>query len=413
MPSSPNTPMSPSARNIPDHRVDRQRNPHLPTELWTIIIRMAAHLPLDFDFTSGDTWEVPTVIKFKQIMETKFSLMIVSRQFNAIVSEFLFEFVYISTMRLSLSIASQKEWDRKRTWRHSGLKKAMAKPNMPVSRPTNVTDLSSHANVNIRYLFVEENGGSHRSDYDVSLANFLKSKCCSNLVGLFIASDWQNWMSTPTTIAAIPSGLKFLSWNAPANGHEFSALLARLSSSLERLRIRRVRGASRITFPKVTHYAQVRGRGFGDLPDEWEMPSLTHLTLGFGRSDGMIAVYPTSLLDDFEYLQLHLRPRSCARVTVEQTTIATPHPTMHPIIIICHEIHDLGLSFASVPELVQAVLQICHRDRFPKMKAVDIFGVHLHTTSPWRLRIVGEAETLLQGLTQCLSIPGVEVRVMS
>ncbi|TDL22336.1 hypothetical protein BD410DRAFT_788589, partial [Rickenella mellea] len=88
---------------------------------------MATHFPLDFDFTSDHPREGTTALYFKQTMATKLSLMLVSRRFNAIVSEFLFEFVYISTVRLAASIKSQETWDRKRlgTWQRYGWRKAL------------------------------------------------------------------------------------------------------------------------------------------------------------------------------------------------------------------------------------------------------------------------------------------------
>ncbi|TDL22337.1 hypothetical protein BD410DRAFT_864538 [Rickenella mellea] len=395
----------------------------LPTELWVIIIRMAAHFPLDFDFTSYDPWEEATVFNFKQTMSTKFSLTLVSRQFNGIVSEFMFEFVYISTMQLSMSIASQEEWDRNqlRPWRHGGLRKAMEKLFLaysPVPRPTNVTDLSSRANTNIRYLFVQENGDlrPNRYKYTVSIANLLKSDCCSNLVGLFIVDDWVDSTFARAITSSIPSGLKLLSRNAQASGPEVSVLLAKLSNSLERLRIRcSILEPSGITLPKMTHFAVARvssRAGEFECLSGWNlnMPSLTHLTCGFDSSDEPRIVHRTpTLFENVEYLQLRLRSRSSTQIAINNPTmIATPHHTLHPLILICY---DLAGTFANPSTLSECVPYIC--DKFPKLKAVDVSGVCSCVWGATQLTCSEEMQ-VLQYVSSSLvtQIPRVDVRVM-
>ncbi|TDL22335.1 hypothetical protein BD410DRAFT_788588 [Rickenella mellea] len=80
---------------------------------------------------------------------------------------------------------------------------------------------------------------------------------------------------------------------------------------------------------------------------------------------------------------------------------------MQAIVITCHDLED---RVAITPTLVQGVLQICDRNRFPKLKSLDVFGV---SSCTWWLTGAEEVEMLLRKVSERLAMPDVAVRVMS
>ncbi|TDL22349.1 hypothetical protein BD410DRAFT_258163 [Rickenella mellea] len=373
-----------------------------------------------------------TVANHRETMPTKLALMRVSRQFNCIVGEFFSDFVYIpseySAVRLATLIAPQDECGNERRWGHRRLRMALKKvcPASGRSLKLTVRNVGAHrANINIRYIYLEDHDRYYTKDYAISVANILKSNCCSNLVGLIIAgsvSRIEYGLLTQSVIDAIPSGIKLLSWNAQASEGEFFPLLSRVCVSLERLRICPakispqwpVRWATEITFRKLTHFALLGGLPHGcdlQILREWQLPSLTHLTIGKSVMPNSPHFMPLfSSFQNLQYLQIHLGSPGSTQIPIEATFVDEPYPGAHPVVITCH---DWSYNFPTAPMILGDILHIFDRKSFPRLKAVDLFGVRSCSAFPWWVTTSEEIENSLREVSQDLALPGVEIRTLS
>ncbi|TDL22324.1 hypothetical protein BD410DRAFT_257223 [Rickenella mellea] len=392
----------------------------LPTELWRIIIRLAAHFPMEFDFTSDDEWENTIIADYKNTMPTKLVLLRVCRLFNEIVNEFFFDVLYISStdsaLRFTKSVIYGQYDDE--TWRKALAKFVPGQSSRTVTTPRTAT---------IRYFYIRAEWYSNGADFAYTIANILKADCCRNLEGFFnsnvpISYEPQNAYGMQNMIDAIPSGIRSISWIAGINVGELSALLHRVSKSLKAMRIcpdrfQRIwdpRGPLAITFPVLTQYALTGGMtsSSSEVIGGWKMPSLTHLIIGKSvLPTAQQITHITGAAQNTQRLSIHLRSLHNSRVRRDSDSDSRLfRANLKSMSVTCHR---WTYSFDSICSLLRDYVEGVHRPAFPELEVVEVFGVGTCMALAWRSKSVDDIQALFRKTSDELSVPGIPVRIMS